>query len=468
VDLDLFHQMALVREWRSLGAIPRADVYAFTPTISPFMHHEWGAGAIGYAVAMTWGGPGILLLRYLLGFVLAFVAIRTALRVGAAPMVVAALSPIAMLLVENGFPPVRAHAYSFLLAAITLHVCERDREGAHGWLWTLVPLFVAWVNLHAGFTVGVVLLAAYAAERALLQRGRFLHVTVVLLTVVAAVRVNPYGWDYYAHVLRALRLERSLVPEWEPLWSGGVPLHQKLAFCAAAGLIAYGLAFGRGLKGNGLLVLAATACASALHHRMLPFFGVAWIIYCPALLEGTAFHELSSRILSHPRAVLGGAVAATLLAGALVWSAKPLRLEVPNDPAGGDPDGAPYYPVGAVAFLREQHFRGNLLTPFNQGSYVLWKLYPAVKVSLDSRYEAAYEPALAEELIRLYQTGEGLPEVLEKYHPTALLVPRHSGLARASIPFGKVYEDASFAVYASPEARLSPATGRPSPAEGFP
>jgi hypothetical protein len=457
VDLDLFHQMALVREWRALGAFPRVDLYAFTPTVAPFLHHEWGAGAIAYVVAMSLGGPGILLLRYGLGFALAIVAVRTALRIGATPVVVAILAPIAILLVENGYPPVRAHAYSFLLAAISLHLFERDRTGERRWLWWLVPLFGVWVNLHAGFVFGIALVMAYMAERAVIQRGQILHVGLVVIAIAAAVAVNPYGVEYYSHVLRALRVDRGLISEWDPLWAAVVPLQQKIAFGTAVGLVGYALAFGRGAGRKGLLILAATAFAGALHHRLLPFFGTAWLVYCPALLEGTLLTEQCRRVARRPQALLGASTVLTVAACALIWISKPLTLEIPNDPRGGLAGSIPYYPVGAVEFLQTQRFAGNLLTPFDQGSYVLWKLYPRVKVSLDSRYEAAYEPALVEELLRLYRTGDGLPAVLEKYRPDALLVPRHSGLARAAIPFGKVYEDASFALYARPESGLKPA-----------
>lgn len=455
VDLDLFHQMALAREWRALGALPRVDLWAFTPTAIPFIHHEWGAGVVAYWVAATAGGPGILLLRYALGFATATIAVRTALRIGASPFVVLGLAPVAMLLVESGYPPLRAHAYSFLFAAVTLRVCELDREGRRAWLWALVPLFMAWVNLHGGFAFGLVLLGAYGAERAL-QRDSFMRVGLVLLAILAAVRVNPYGWTYYSHVFSSLRIDRSLVPEWEPLWNGRVPLQEKIAFCSAAGLVVYGFLFGRGMRGKGVLLMSVTALASVLHHRLLPFFGIAWLVYCPDLLRGSLLHDFCLRLARYPRSLLCASGAAALAAAILLWNAHPVRLLVPNDPAGGDPDGAPYYPVGAVAYLREQRFEGNLLTPFNQGSYVLWKLYPSVKVSLDSRYEAAYEPAMAEELIRLYQTGENLTGILERYRPDAILVPRHSGLAKAVIPFRQVYEDSSFRVYAGPGVSLTP------------
>lgn len=467
VDLDLFHQMALIREWRTLGAFPRVDLYAFTPTIQPFMHHEWGAGAIAYAAATALGGVGILLLRFALGFGLAIVTVRIALRSGASPLVVALLAPIAIILLENGYLPIRAHAYSFLFVALMLHVLERDRVEPSWRLWTLVPLFVLWVNLHAGFVLGMVLLGVHGAELAL-QRARFVHVGLVLAAVLVVAGMNPYGLAYYAHIVRSLGVERTLVSEWASVWSAGVPFHQQFAFWLAAGVMAYGLAFGRGVARNGLLLLVVTATLGARHHRLLPFFAVVWFVYCPALLKGTVLQATLLRVSEHPRALVGVSGSIAVAAGALIWGTHPLHLKVPNDPIAGDPGAAPYYPVQAVAFLEAQRFRGNLLTPFGQGSYVLWKMYPAVKVSLDSRYEAAYEPSLVKELTRLYETGEGLSEVLEKYEPDAVLVPKHSRLAQAQIPLQRVYEDASFAVYARPGSGLKPVSFESAAQDVFP
>lgn len=467
VDLDIFHQMALIREWMALGALPRVDLYAFTPTIQPFMHHEWGAGALAYAVATSLGGSGISVLRFALGFGLAIVTVRTALRDGAPPLVVALLAPIAIVLLENGFPPLRAHAYSFVLAAVVLHVCERDRAEPSWGLWTLIPLFLVWVNLHAGFVLGMVLLAVHAAER-VLRGERFTRFALVLVAIAVVGGVNPYGVAYYAHIARSLGVERGLVSEWGPLWQAGVPVHQRLAYGVAAGVLAYGLAFGKRGTRDGLLVLAVTATLSARHHRLLPFFGIAWLVYCPRLLTGTVLQETLQRVSRYPRALMGVSGAIAVAAAALIWSADPLHLRVPNDPVDGDPGAAPYYPVQAVAFLETQRFHGKLLTPFGQGSYVLWKLYPAVKVSLDSRYEAAYEPSLVRELTRVYETGEGLPGVLEKYGGDAVLVPLHSRLAHADIPLRKVHQDASFAVYARPGVGLQPARFNPPGRGEFP
>ncbi len=45
VDPDIWHEMALFREALALGYLPLADQFAYTPTVYPSVHHEWGTGA---------------------------------------------------------------------------------------------------------------------------------------------------------------------------------------------------------------------------------------------------------------------------------------------------------------------------------------------------------------------------------------------------------------------------------------
>src|SRR5687768_9776553 len=63
-DLDIWHEMALIRESILLGKIPSVDHFAYTPTLPAVVHHEWGAGVLAYAAATLFGAPGILILKY--------------------------------------------------------------------------------------------------------------------------------------------------------------------------------------------------------------------------------------------------------------------------------------------------------------------------------------------------------------------------------------------------------------------
>ena len=86
------------------------------------------------------------------------------------------------------------------------------------------------------------------------------------------------------------------------------------------------------------------------------------------------------------------------------------------------------YPVAAVRYLKEIKFSGNLMVPFNVGAYVSWKLFPDVKVSLDSRFEVAYPVQAAVENIMFYAAQRGWQKTLTKYPTDAILIPRWSKL----------------------------------------
>ncbi|HEY9074845.1 MAG TPA: hypothetical protein VIN67_12000, partial [Desulfobaccales bacterium] len=55
VDLDLFHQMATIREVYRIGYFPRVDLFSYLPTVLPLSHHEWGAGALIYLITIQLG-----------------------------------------------------------------------------------------------------------------------------------------------------------------------------------------------------------------------------------------------------------------------------------------------------------------------------------------------------------------------------------------------------------------------------
>src|SRR6187431_707910 len=63
VDPDVWHEMALIRQARAEGALPTRDVLAYTPTLEPSIHHEWGTGAILFVAGTVLGATGLLLLK---------------------------------------------------------------------------------------------------------------------------------------------------------------------------------------------------------------------------------------------------------------------------------------------------------------------------------------------------------------------------------------------------------------------
>ncbi len=67
-----------------------------------------------------------------------------------------------------------------------------------------LPIFVIWLNVHAGFVVGLIVLGAHTVEQAI--RGKeWQHLVVLGLGLLGLVVMNPYGVSYYEYLAEAWR-----------------------------------------------------------------------------------------------------------------------------------------------------------------------------------------------------------------------------------------------------------------------
>jgi hypothetical protein len=446
-DPDVWHEMSLFREALAEGRVPTEDHFAYTPTVSPSIHHEWGTGAILYAVMTTFGGPGMMILKYSLVAAVAGLCYWCARRRGASAATFLWVAPAMAPFASYGFATIRAQLFTLAFLAGLLCLLEIDRRGKRWWIAVWLPMYVVWLNLHAGFAVGAVLLGLYACEQAA-RRQPFWHLVPVGAAMAGLVFVNPYGVSYVPYLLHGLTMDRPLIVEWQPLWR-----HDARVFVMfVASLLPIGYAIRQvGLpKLGGILLLAATAYAALRHTRHLSLYCVVWACYVPGYLQMTNVGAAIDRTYRlYGRLVMqASAVVAILCLGRSIPN-QPWRMTMPaslEDAKGG----GMCYPIGAIQFLDESGFRGNLMLPFETGGYAIWKLDPKVKVSIDGRYEVAYQSGVLEDHVLLYEAQSGWRNVLTKYPTDALIVPSPTPLA-AAMPsldgWKKAYDDGIFAVY---------------------
>jgi hypothetical protein len=129
-----------------------------------------------------------------------------------------------------------------------------------------------------------------------------------------------------------------------------------------------------------LAVLALTAYLGWRSRRHGPFFGAAALAFA-----GPYFEAALARVMAiwrfKPVLILGMFYGAIVLFVAIRFlpgaSAQPLA------PVGEDP-------VREVDILSRAGAIGNVATPFAWGSYVAWRLYPKIKISMDGRYETTF------------------------------------------------------------------------------
>jgi hypothetical protein len=363
------------------------------------------------------------------------------------------LAPIAIFFTGAAFSPIRGHVYSMVFMACLLYFLESDRRGNRRWIAIWLPLSVLWFNLHGGAFVGVLLLAAHAFEQ-ILRRSPWLHLLLVAAGMLAAAVVNPYGARYYPYLWQALRMSRPAIGEWRSVWDS-FPSVNGVTFLLTLLLVLY-LAARIGVRAMpGIVILCATAAASALHIRMFPFYGIAWACYVPCYLLAGPFAPRLKAGFDRPPLLLQAAwmmVAMFFLNVAI--TCRPWILEIPGEGKVGDL----VYPTGAVQYLADLQFRGNVMVPFEYGAYVSWKLYPAVRVAVDSRYEVAYPSQWVEDVFRVYRADAGWQQTLTGRPTDVILVRLTDPLERVigSIPWRRVYVDRGYSIYARPGLDLPP------------
>jgi hypothetical protein len=462
VSPDLYHEMALFREALAVGSVPTRDVFAYTPTVNPCVHHEWGSGAVFYGLSMGLGSPGMMLLKYVGALLVGLGCLALARRRGASDEVFALFAPVAILCGCIGFFSVRAQLFTLVFTLCLLHLLEQDRQGRRGWILVWLPVYVVWLNMHAGFLVGVGLFGIYVVGRWAQEVSRqesmrqafhtIRHLLAVALSMAVLFNCNPYGWQYAPYLWQAVRLERSFITEWQAVWHFPRVL---LVYAISLLPLVYLMRRPFVVKYADLLMILVPAVLAFQHVRHLSIYAVVWACYVPPLVEVTAVGQAMRRLCRDYRTVL---VLLWIALGMLgVTQATRNRFWELRIPATHADDTSIHYPVGAVDYLKEQTFSGNVMVPFEVGAFVSWKLHPAVKVSCDGRYEVAYPPQQVEELWDFYASQRDWRQILRRYPPDVVLVPRSSPLenlleqtvtAESDSQWKLVYRDDGFSLYA--------------------
>jgi hypothetical protein len=449
VDVDVWHLMALARETLALGYVPVDDRFAYTPTVFPVVQHEWGSGMVLLFLARHGGLLALQSARVILATLLVVGAVRVGRQRGATTATLVALAPLAIVMSWIGLTAIRPQVFTLVLLALWLDLIEQDRRGGRRWVAVAIASQLVWQNLHAGFVVGWAFLALHTVEQ-IWRRRPVRHLLVLAPVLVALVAINPYGFEYYPYLARALTMDRPLIGEWQPIWHAAPAA---IAVVGAATLVALLALLGAGPgSAPGWTILVAAIYLATSHERHVSIYALVWFAYVPALVAATEAGRTLQRTWERPAHLAARTVGVviTALCFALFASHRPWRLVVPGTTREGAPSP---YPVGPVGYLDQHGFTGNVFVPFVVGAYVSWNLHPRVKVSIDSRYEVAYPPDRLLEHIRFYDAEPGWQDILTRY-PTDLILVRHTDRVEEALatqtPWAVVYRDDAYTMFARP------------------
>ena len=458
VDGDLGRHLTIGEHILRSGSIPTTDVFSHTLAGEPLAPHEWLSEVIFALAFRLLGLDGVVLLcALLIGLTFALVYQTAAARSGL-PLAALALTLLAAAASSLHWLA-RPHLFTLLLVVVWTGLLDAVRQGNRAAWWALPPVMLLWVNLHGAFVFGFVIWLAYAAgwawRRWVVHRpdpagvGRGLAFGGALSLAVTV--LNPVGLKLWAtslgyaanaylvgHTAEYLSPDFHDVSTWPflllilaSLWLG-VAAEPRLAPEAALLLV--------GWMGLGLY--------SVRHVPIFAVLSAPILTSClPGVLKVTtparAWLRHEERMLRLEGGLRGHAwpIAVTLAAGLALVAG--VRL---TPVAGGNTFSARVFPVQAVDWLESHPPSGKVFNSFPWGGYMLYRLWPEVRVFIDGQTDF-YGEVLTREYEQVITLSDGWQAVLDKHDVDWVLVPSDSKLARA------LRSDSAWAeLYADPTA----------------
>jgi hypothetical protein len=427
VDPDLWWHLRTGQWIVETGHVPHSDPFSFTRAGYTWVSHEWLSEVAFYELWKHGGAAALIVFCALLttaGFLLLYLRCPGKRQWAAAATAIGALASAPTW-------GIRPQMFTFTLASLLLWLMEAGETKPKLLFW-IPPLFLLWLNLHAGFALGPALLAAYAlgliTETALGNsswpqvRLLLLRVLLLLAACLALIPLNPSGAQLYRYPFDTLRSTgmRSLISEWF-----SPDFHQMLyrPLLVVWILVLIALATRSRPKGRVMVPLLFTAFASLDAARHIPIFVLVAIPVIAGLPFASARLERRKRRLNFPSRPLFNAAVVTLIA---VFAFVKLVVVIRSQGASEDDP----YPEAAVASLQSVDHGKRLFAYYDWGGYAIWRLYPNYQVFLDGRADL-YGDALLSQFKTAIQLHTGWREVLDRWRVEVVMVPPGTALAQA-------------------------------------
>jgi len=448
-DLDIGWLLRYGEMIWETGRLQEADVFSFTQSGKHWFLYQWGFEAyLGglYKIAglggVIWGTALPIALTYaLLLYFLLTLGLHKIMSIGLCILAAATTS-------HYWFS--RPGTINFLFFLMVLFLLEKYRQSARWHLWALLPIFVFWGNLHIGFVVGLLTVFLYGLWASLWPQEfreevpkRDFRILGVLVLCLGALCINPHGVHLFSYVKQATsssylnnNIQELLSPNFH---------YPVCALFFLQIILLYWLSIVRyPCRSLFLTILSITLAMSLYSARHITFFSLtATIVLAQLLIFGWGWRTPRPVFEASQGWVWGavGVVASFLFVAAInFWWPNYYDFE------------DKFVPKGAAAFLRgyaSQTRPIRVCCDDDQwSSYLIFRLYPGIRVLMDSRYEF-YGEAFIKTAVQLQRRAIYDPEVLNGWGVDFWVLKKADLPVRpeAKCNWSLVYEDDQACIY---------------------
>ena len=436
-------------------AVFHTDPYSFTRLGQPWVDHEWLSQILIFGLYQLagWGG---LIVGF--GVVIAAAFLVVFLRSPGRPYVAGVITLLGAFASAPSWG-VRPQMLTLLLASVLLLILERSYEHPK-LLWWTPALTLLWVNLHAGYALGIALMVLFLVgdvldvafgfqdvvlgfEHGQRPSSRFRALGLAIAGCVAVVPLNPYGVAMYGYPLQTLRSRAMQLYIGEWLSPDFHQLRYLPTLLMILGTVALPALSPRRLRPREILLLAVTTYAALQSVRHIPIYALIAIPILSALLMAWLQERGIAQGLTSKRSSetsTKSLLNAMLLAGFLLFLVARVRY-VAHRQAESE---AKELPAAAASFIAAQRPPAPMLNHYNWGGYFIWKLHPEYHVYIDGRADLYGDAFLEELAITYHLKGNAWRSPFEKWGIRTVVLPPDAPLTTAlrALPGWKtIYSD---------------------------
>ncbi|MFC1727089.1 hypothetical protein ACFL0Y_01035 [Patescibacteria group bacterium] len=394
--------------------VPQKDLFSYTMPDYPWLAHSWLTDVLIYLGYSRIGYWSLAIVGGLLG-AMAFMcqALPKKIYYFLGPLILAALASF-------DFISVRPKMISYFLAVLVYFAIKKSYQDLK-WLILLPLIFWAWANLHAGFSLGLIILliAAGVDIYFLVKRQKKVigHLSLVLIALVislAAIMANPYQEAIYRLIFEEMIQGQKIhyyISEWLPYSSFN------FAMIIYTGIF-WALLFV--FKEKGTIFEKVTALTffivGFLSRRLMIYFFLFTLPLLSSYIEDFFRLMVQKKVfkkINNWQFWLG--IAGLFL---VIFSFKDQLASLDRFKEES------FYPTKAITFLKEEKIEGNLFSVYSWGGYLIWK-HPEKKVFGDGRmaiWEQNDYSAFREE-IEIFTGKKDFRKIFEKHQVTHILIP---------------------------------------------
>jgi len=429
-------------------AVFHSDPYSFTRFDQPWIDHEWLSQVLIFGLYRMAGWGGLIVA---FGGFTAVTFLLVFWRCPGRPYLAGVVTLLGALASAPSWG-VRPQMLTLMLASLLLLILERSYQQPKLLAWT-PALILLWVNLHAGYALGIALMALFLLGDALdaalgfkdgppfVARVRALGLAIAVC--VAVVPLNSYGTRMYAYPFETLhsRTMQSYIGEWFS------PNFHQQDYLPALTMILLTMALAAmsplRLRPREVLLLCVTTYAALRSVRHIPIYALVAVPLLGAMVQSWLDkHGLTRQLTADSRPMTRSKTWANaiLLAGFLIF----VGVRVHHVINGQAELEAQKFPAAAVSFIVAHQTPGPILNYYNWGGYFIWRLYPEYKVYVDGRADLYGDAFMDEMASTYYLKGASWRRPLENWGIRTVVLPPDAPVVTAlmALPDWKaIYSD---------------------------